>query len=297
MKRITLLCLCLLLCCAAPGALAEGYAARVVGAPGAPTSLIASSGYRNIALNWLINADNGGSELERHEVYRNGNWYADVAGNENSLTDNNVVDGTTYTYKVRAYNGTFYSDFSNEVTAMPQGIGNRPDAPVLTAVAGVGMVTLSWTKPDDGGDAITGYTLTRDGVEIAHPGPDDTEYVDTNVDNGRTHTYALVAWNGEGASQPGTASATPKAGPSTGDGDSYADTPAKQPEYQQAVVVNVCAHCNVREGPGTAYPIVGQAALGEPLQLLRWSADGQWCEVLYAGGTQLGWIYHEFIGA
>jgi len=34
-----------------------------------------------------------------------------------------------------------------------------PDAPVITALAGSGKVTLSWSAPFDGGSPLTGYKL------------------------------------------------------------------------------------------------------------------------------------------
>jgi predicted phage tail protein len=81
-----------------------------------------------------------------------------------------------------------------------------PAAPVLTATAGTAVVNLSWTVPNDGGSAITGYTIYRGTIAGAEtllatvaPG---TAYVDSAVTSGITYYYRVRAVNadGEGAS-------------------------------------------------------------------------------------------------
>jgi subtilisin family serine protease len=90
-----------------------------------------------------------------------------------------------------------------------------PSAPVLSATATTTSINLSWTAPDDGGSAITGYEVFRraegavDGTSIATLGPGELSHSDSNVAVGETWHYRVVASNAEGASPPSNeASAT-----------------------------------------------------------------------------------------
>ena len=97
-------------------------------------------------------------------------------------------------------------------------VDGPPDAPIgLTALAGDGSVSLSWTAPAfDGGSPITGYRVYRgegSGPKslLASVGP-DTSYTDASALNGTTYAYEVAAVNalGEGP-RSSEASATPTA--------------------------------------------------------------------------------------
>ncbi|WP_213807720.1 malectin domain-containing carbohydrate-binding protein [Granulicella sp. dw_53] len=108
--------------------------------PAAPANLIATVGTSSVSLSWSP-SDNGTS----YTLFR-----GTSAGNEIQLmqnltgtqfTDNNVISGTTYFYKVEAVNGAGPSSFSNEAqAALPgnsQPIGSavvRIDSGSTTAV-------------------------------------------------------------------------------------------------------------------------------------------------------------------
>jgi len=81
-----------------------------------------------------------------------------------------------------------------------------PDAPSLSASGGNGQVSLSWTLPDDGGVAISGYTLKR-GATTIYSGT-NRSFVDTGRADGTTYSYTVTATNGVGTSAADSASAT-----------------------------------------------------------------------------------------
>lgn len=77
---------------------------------------------------------------------------------------------------------------------------SAPGAPTLTGTAGDTQNTLSWSTPANGGAAITGYKLYRNGALYQSLGVQNS-YVDAGLTNGQTYTYEVSAVNsvGEGA--------------------------------------------------------------------------------------------------
>ena len=80
-----------------------------------------------------------------------------------------------------------------------------PDAPTgANAVAGDGQATVSWTAGDDGGSAITGYTVTTVAGWATTPAS-GTSVLVTGLTDGTAYTFTITATNGvgdESASDP-----------------------------------------------------------------------------------------------
>ncbi len=88
--------------------------------PAAPSNLFATSNAANaINLTWIDNADNeAGFEIERKRS--DGGTYAQIVSTASGATfyqDTGLIQGTAYTYRVRAFNGSGDSDYSNEGSA------------------------------------------------------------------------------------------------------------------------------------------------------------------------------------
>lgn len=89
----------------------------------------------------------------------------------------------------------------------------EPDAPVITAVAGDGTVTVSWTAPFDGGSAITGYTLTVTPAAGGTPisvAANATSHDVTGLTNDTEYSFTLTAANNVGGTDSETVAVTPK---------------------------------------------------------------------------------------
>ena len=60
-------------------------------------------------------------------------------------------------------------------------------------------------------------------------------------------------------------------------------------------VVAVNGDMNVRAGPGTDYPVVGGATVGDEFPITGKNEEGDWWQIDYSGQT--GWIYAPFVTA
>ena len=102
--------------------------------------------------------DGGGTVTGFQYQYRQsgGSWGSWISAGSGTFIDLlNLVNGTTYQFRVRAMNGTVASATSDtyEVTTP-----TVPGAPTITRVdAGNGQVNINWTAPSNGGSDITGY--------------------------------------------------------------------------------------------------------------------------------------------
>ncbi len=192
--------------------------------PGAPTGLVAVAALQHITLNWTAPSVGVASN---YLVYR-----GTATGSESStpiakvsswttFTDDDVVVGTPYFYKVKANNSFGASPFSNEVTATAgTGTPTTPSAPQsFTATPGPGKVTLTWSAPaSNGGAAITGYKIYRStgggaATQIGTTGSGVLTYEDTTGIVNTTYSYYVLAVNSVGS---GAASSSQNAAPESG---------------------------------------------------------------------------------
>jgi hypothetical protein len=129
---------------------------------------------------------------------------------QTQFTDTGLANGQTYFYKVFTYSTaggtTLYSDptVSPSATATPQ--APQLPAPVqsLTAQAGNGQVTLSWTVPS--GSGIAGVVVVRqtgqaptsptDGTQVYRG--TQTQFTNTGLVNGRTYYYKVFTFSTTG---------------------------------------------------------------------------------------------------
>ncbi len=180
------------------GTLSSGYTNEISATPdpiSAPSSLMATAGELSVSLSWTGNSTASGLtyEIERKSGSLAFASVATQAGT--SYTDNSLVSGTEYTYRVRAVANGENSNYSNEESATP----NALVAPTgLTATANGVSIILNWS---DNSIAETEYAIQRKGAvgsfaEIATSGANSTTYTDNSGVVGETYTYRVLARNG-----------------------------------------------------------------------------------------------------
>jgi titin len=192
------------------------------GLPLAPSNLKAVQSGSQAVVSWTDNAANEtGFALERSTDGVNFTVLATPNMSNGtgtvSYTDTTVQPGT-YTYRVKALNGTLTSSYSNlaNVTIISVPPANAPAAPTnLSATLQSGpIINLSWR---DNASNETGFTVeraTNGGVYtvIANPGRKNNTgtvtYTDSTVQTGNSYTYRVKAMNGTVSSAYSNATST-----------------------------------------------------------------------------------------
>ena len=194
----------------------EGGLKKVSQPPSPPRNLRVTevgSGYVKIA--WDTPSNDGGSSVTNYKIYRGTSpggesLYTTISADWTTFNNNaNVVNGTTYYYKVKAVNAVGDSGFSNEVSATVPLETTVPSPPrnLRVTEVGSGYVKIAWDTPsNDGGSSVTNYKIyrgTSPGGESLYTtiSADWTTFNNNaNVVNGTTYYYKVKAVNAVGDS-------------------------------------------------------------------------------------------------
>jgi titin len=172
--------------------------------PSTPSNLTASAiSSSQINLSWTDNASNeSGFNIERAPSGGSFIQIASVGANVTTYSNTGLTAGTTYQYRVRAYNTGGNSTYSN--TASATTFTATPNAPSnLTATsASRTQINLSWT---DNASNESGFNIERapsggSFSQIASVGANVTGYSNTGLTAGTTYQYRVRAYNASGNS-------------------------------------------------------------------------------------------------
>ena len=186
---------------------AASLAVTPAAVPGAPTSVAGTSGNGQVTVSWTAPPDNG-SPITSYTATANDGVHTCTTATT-SCTVTGLTNGTAYTFTVTATNGEGTGAASAASLAVTP--STVPDAPTgVTAVAGNGQATASWSPPFDEGSSITSYTVTATGdgnnetCTYTVTTPETDTCTVTGLTNGTGYTFTVTATNANG---PGTASA------------------------------------------------------------------------------------------
>jgi titin len=187
---------------------------------------------------WDRSSDESGFSIERST---NGTTFTEVGSvgaNASDYTDSGLTPATNYWYRVRAFSGTVYSDYSNVVndstlagTAPAGGIPAAPTGLAATPVSS-SSIAVTWF---DSSTTETGFRVKRAGaaahgsyadyVTIATLAADTTSYTDTGLAAATEYWYMVEAFNTSGYAYGSAASATTLSGAGTPPGPPPGDVP------------------------------------------------------------------------
>jgi hypothetical protein len=197
--------------------------------PSAPTGVTATAGNGSATVSWTAPTNTGGSTLTKYTVTpfigSTPQTPVTVTGSPpaTSTTVTGLTNGTSYTFTVSATNANGTGPASSPSNAVTPSGPTVPGAPTgVTATAGNGSATVSWTAPTNtGGSTLTSYTVTpfigstaQTPVTVTGSPPATTKTV-TGLTNGTSYTFTVSATNATGdgpASSPSNA-VTPNAAP------------------------------------------------------------------------------------
>ncbi|HME51114.1 MAG TPA: fibronectin type III domain-containing protein [Candidatus Lokiarchaeia archaeon] len=191
--------------------------AYLVTVPSAPTGLSLVPGAKQIVLNWVTPASNGGATITNYHIYQgtssNNETLLATIGSYTTYTSTGLANGQVYFYQVTAMSVAGESARSIEANTTTATVPGVPTA--LTATRGNAQVVLNWVAPtSNGGTAITSYSIycgtLSSSVSLLATIGNITTYTSTGLANGQIYYYEVTAVNVAGESvKSAEASATP----------------------------------------------------------------------------------------
>lgn len=140
-------------------------AVTVIAAPTQPTGVVARAADKVVNLSWTAPATSNGAAITDYVIEMRKStdaaWtvYGDSVSAATTAVVANLVNGTTYAFRVTAKNGAGLSAPSAE-SMLVTPIGKAAGPTGVSGVASRGTVTLNWTAPTDtGGMPITSYVV------------------------------------------------------------------------------------------------------------------------------------------
>jgi parallel beta-helix repeat protein len=163
-------------------------------APATPSGLSATGATGSVALSWGASTDNIG--VTGYTVYRDGAVIATVGASVLSYSDASVASSTTYGYAVDALDAAGNHSAKTAVVNVTTSDWAPPSIPgnLSASATSPTQVNLTWAASTDN-VSVTGYTIYRNGIQVATVGATILAYADTPVAPASTYSYRVDAFD------------------------------------------------------------------------------------------------------
>ena len=155
-----------------------------------------------INLVWKDNSANEAGFYVERKIGASGSWsrIARVGANIKSCSNTSLAAHTTYYYRVRAYNASGNSPYSNEASVTTAAL-NGPSGLLAKAVS-ASQIRLKWGdySSDESGYKIERKSGKGQWAEVATVRANVTGYYNTGLTPGTQHRYRVRAYNASGYS-------------------------------------------------------------------------------------------------
>ncbi len=165
--------------------------------PGIPQNLSATVvSETRVDLSWAASTDNGGGTVAGYKIYRDGAFVIQVTAT--TYSDTGLTASTAYSYSVSAVDDATPANESAQsspvnVTTLDTSPPTVPQGLNATAVSET-QVNLGWNvSTDNGGGAVAGYRVYRDGTFLTQVAV--TSYNDTGLTGNTAYNYTVSAFD------------------------------------------------------------------------------------------------------
>jgi hypothetical protein len=189
------------------GNMSAAVSALVKQPPGSPTGVSATTGETTQSVvSWTAPTSSGDSAITGYTATSSPGGFTCTTTTATSCTVTGLTGGVSYTFTVKATSSAGDSPASTASSAIiPLGAPQPPTGVLATGGANAQSV-VSWTAPsNNGGDAITGYTVTSSpgGFQCTTA---TTSCTVSGLTNGTSYTFTVTATNSKGTSTASSAS-------------------------------------------------------------------------------------------
>jgi chitodextrinase len=161
-------------------------------APSTPTNInVASTGNASARVTWSASTDNVG--VAGYRVYRDSVLKGTVTST--SFDDSGLTGGSSYTYKVEAFDAAGNTSFATRAWTQPIPDTTAPTNPTNLKVSSLtkAKATFTWTASTDA-TGVAGYRIFRNGVQVATT----TALTWSDARQRTASTYYVVAYDSAG---------------------------------------------------------------------------------------------------
>ena len=150
--------------------------------PGVPTAVAATGNGTAATISWSAPVSDGGSAITGYRVARDGvdaggtgPTSTVVSASTGSYGFTGLRPGSTYALSVRAINTLGDGPAASGSVTTPATVPGVPTGVATSTITPSGSGTVTWAPPaSDGGSAVTGYRISRNGTDSTGAGPSST---------------------------------------------------------------------------------------------------------------------------